>query len=305
MSGVWALQVLTYLAILVCLVVIVRKTIRYATAPMHLRWEIYPVPHEVGKEYGGSYLEETDWWTKPRHTSLVNEVKAMVPEMLLIETLWKHNRPMWFVSFPFHGGIYVSVGFVVLLIIGGIAQAAGGVVDASVGGLGTFLHYLTIVVGVIGMVSVAVGALGLLAKRSGEELRAQSAPADYFNLVFILLIAVVGLVAWATVDSSFSEIRSFMQGLVSLNPPDTLAGAVIAEVVLISLWLLYMPFTHMTHFVGKYFTYHTVRWEDAPNLRGSKLDQELGQLLQRRVSWAAPHIGEGTWVEVATREVTD
>ena len=29
-------------------------------------------------------------------------------------------------------------------------------------------------------------------------------------------------------------------------------------------WLAYIPLTHMSHFVGKYFTYHAVRWDDAP-----------------------------------------
>jgi len=46
------------------------KALRYATMPAHLRWELYPVAHEMGRaSYGGSYFEEVDWWTRPRQVS--------------------------------------------------------------------------------------------------------------------------------------------------------------------------------------------------------------------------------------------
>jgi len=62
----------------------------------------------------------------------------------------------------------------------------------------------------------------------------------------------------------------------------------------------------MMHFVAKYFTYHQVRWDDAPLVRGGPLEQELEQLLQQQVTWSAAHIGADggkNWVEVATGEV--
>ena len=48
------------------------RAYRYASAPEHLRWDLYPVAHEPNT-HGGSYLEEKDWWTKPRPTTLVGE----------------------------------------------------------------------------------------------------------------------------------------------------------------------------------------------------------------------------------------
>ena len=37
-----------------------------AASPLHVRWELYPVPHEGSKTvYGGSFMEEKDWWTQP------------------------------------------------------------------------------------------------------------------------------------------------------------------------------------------------------------------------------------------------
>jgi hypothetical protein len=57
----------------------------------------------------------------------------------------------------------------------------------------------------------------------------------------------------------------------------------------------------MTHFVGKYFTYHKVRWEDHPNIRGGKIEEAITKALGYRISWSAAHIKPGTtWAQAAT-----
>jgi len=301
---VWALQALTYLAVLVFVVFVGRKAAKYASAPMHLRWELYPVPHEAGKEYGGSYLEELDWWTKPRHTSLWEEIKGMVPEMLLIKTLWERNRSLWFVSYPFHGGIYVAIGFIALLVLGALVQLFGGKVVANGDWWQAGLYWLTVLAGVVSMVSVSLGCLGLLAMRTfNEGVRRYSVPADYFNLLFILAIAVSGLYAWLSVDQTFGQLRGYVAGLLTLSVAP-LSPALVVTAVLLTLFMIYLPFTHMTHFVGKFFTYHLVRWDDTPNEPGSAYERQLGVLLQRPIGWSAPHIGGGEgqkWVDAVTR----
>ena len=72
--------------------------------------------------------------------------------------------------------------------------------------------------------------------------------------------------------------------------------------------LAYIPFTHMSHFVGKYFTYHAVRWDDSVNRRGGDIEQRLAEYLTYRPTWAAPHIkadGTKTWADVATTNPTE
>ena len=59
------LLILSYLGIGVFVVVILGKIIKYFRMPLHVRWELYPVPHEKGREYGGSYFEELNWWKNP------------------------------------------------------------------------------------------------------------------------------------------------------------------------------------------------------------------------------------------------
>ena len=54
----------------------------------------------------------------------------------------------------------------------------------------------------------------------------------------------------------------------------------------------------MTHFIGKYFTYHKVLWEDEPNLRGSEIEEEVKKVLRYRVTWEAPHVKPGmSWAD--------
>jgi hypothetical protein len=63
----------------------------------------------------------------------------------------------------------------------------------------------------------------------------------------------------------------------------------------------YIPFTHMAHFVAKYFTYHAVRWDDAPNTEANA--RVMGRYLDYCPTWSAPHVGADgvkTWGEVAT-----
>lgn len=302
----WALQALTYLAVVVFVVFIARRAARYASTPMHLRWELYPVAHEVGRDYGGSFMEEVDWWTKPRHTSFVNMVKAMATEILLVKTLWEHNRKLWFVSYPFHGGIYVVIGFLALLALGALLQVLGWKPAAAADWWLAALHWLTVIVGLAGMALVSLGCLGLLARRTFDDgLRRYSTPADYFNLLFILSISGLGLYGWAFVDPSFGQLRTYVAGLLTLSPAP-LHPVLAATVVLVSAFLIYLPFTHMTHFVGKFFSYHNVRWDDTPNVLSAANQRALGEALVRPVTWSAPHIGGGQpgrkWVDVVTQE---
>ena len=73
-----------------------------AKLPMHLRWELSPVPHEKGKsQYGGSYLEEYDWWTKKREKSLINEAIYMGKEIFFLKGVFENNKKLWYFTCPY------------------------------------------------------------------------------------------------------------------------------------------------------------------------------------------------------------
>jgi len=58
----------------------------------------------------------------------------------------------------------------------------------------------------------------------------------------------------------------------------------------------------MSHMFMKFFAYHKIRWEHAPNFKGSKIEQAVLTNLKYNPTWSAPHIdgdGEKTWADIA------
>ena len=305
------LHILTYACFAIFVIAVAVKFYQYQTMPLHLRWEIYPVPHEGHKaHYGGSYFEEPDWFEQPRKVDKVSEVKHMLPEMLLLEAVYKNNRPLWFRTFPFHFGMYNMIAFLVLLNAGAVLQLAGYDIGAGVGRLGMAVHYATVVVGFLGIGLGVLGALSLLERRlMNEDLKDFTRPQDVFNLVFLLAVFVL-LLAVGVTDPTFAGLRNYVQSVITFDLAYTPASPVVmAAVALASLVVAYIPLTHMAHFVVKYFTYHNIRWEDAPNLKGGPFEAKIGEVLQYPVTWSAPHINptgaSKTWADVATEEVRE
>jgi hypothetical protein len=110
---------------------------------------------------------------------------------------------------------------------------------------------------------------------------------------------------WLSVDPSFDGSRGFITSLISFSPAEAMPFVATWHFMLVAVFLLWLPLTHMTHFVGKYFTYHKVRWEDHPNIRGSALESAVIEALDYRIKWSAPHIKTGgTWAEAATDKVS-
>jgi len=292
------LQIVTYISFIFIIVASFIKVRRIAGKPLHLRWELYPVPHEKGREHGGSYLEQLDWWAKPRRRSFFGMLTYMMREGLFFEKCYRNNRGLWYFTYPFHTGLFLLGGWLFLLFVGAMAMIFG--VTESIA-LITAIHYLTIGVGVAGFALSTIGSIGLLIKRSiDENLRLYSSPADYFNLTFILAIVLSGLCSWYFFDQGFAYAREFMKSLITFGPAPTNPAMTIG-IILLSLFLIYIPFTHMMHWLTKYFTYHRVCWDDAPNLGGGNIQDKVEELLNQPVTWSAPHIQPGKkWKEVVS-----
>ena len=120
------LLLISYLLLAVFVLAFAARSIRLARFPVHLRWELSPVPHEKGRgAYGGSYLEELNWWTKPREKDLLAEAVYMFKEIVFLKALFEHNRKLWWFSFPFHFGLYILTVAAGLLVLGGLAAVFG------------------------------------------------------------------------------------------------------------------------------------------------------------------------------------
>ena len=264
------------------------RAFKYATAPVHLRWDLYPVAHEPGRDHGGSYFEQLEWWTKKREKDHLAEIFAMAAEILLLKGVWENNRRLWWASFPFHWGLYLLVGTTLGLM-------------AVMVGLGS--PFVTVVLtagGVIGGGLTCLGALALLVMRSTDQkLRLYTTPLDRANLLVLVLFG--GLTVAIAVG--FPGMNDVPAGLVSLL---SFGGATIPavwalQIAVGALFLFYLPLTRMVHFFAKYFTYHQVRWDDQPIEENPKMASRIQAALAFGVDWSADHVGAGkTWGEVAT-----
>ena len=301
------IQYLTYVSLLIAFIAMFAKAFRYIKAPTHFRWELYPVPHEKGRaEYGGSYLEELDWWSKPRHSDKLKELKEMMSEILFLKGVYHHNRKVWLFSFPFHFGMYLCIGWLMLLLIGSIMQISGLQISAQSGIFVSGIHYLTIFCGYSGLILSGTGAAGLLQWRMFDnEQRRFNSPAEYINLLFFIVVVGITLFSQFGLDTNFSYLRGYVQSLLTLSSPVIPGTIFSAEIIAISLLIMYIPLTRMSHFVAKYFLYHSVRWNDEPNERGSKIEKDILELLKQKVAWQGPHIQTGKpWTDVV-KEMSD
>ena len=283
---------------------------RQMKLPLHVRWELYPVQHEAGKraEYGGSYMEEVNWWEGEKKSSLYNEIRYMVPEILFLRGLKKDNPRLWNISFPFHFGFYLLIGTLALLILGAFSMVLGFPIAPGRGILSSLVYYLTILLGFLGLTLGTVGTAALFRHRLRDpELRNYSSFSDYWNLAFILAFFLVGLLTWLFHDHAFDGARAYVYSLLpfggipaGMGGNRTFLGAM--SIILGSLLIAYIPLTHMSHMFMKYFMYHSVRWEDTPNLKGSRIEASVLGNLGLKPTWAAPHIGadgKKTWGEIA------
>ena len=103
-----------------------------------------------------------------------------------------------------------------------------------------------------------------------------------------------------------SEMGFFIGSLITFDSSITIAFPLSLHIVISLLFLVYLPLTDMIHFVAKYFTYHEIRWNDAP--RDEKMEKELRGLLAQPITWSATHAkagGKRSWVDVATAEMSD
>jgi nitrate reductase gamma subunit len=295
-----AIQILTYACILLFLGFVIGRVVKYVRTPVHVRWELYPVAHEKGRaEYGGSIFEEFEWWKKPREVDHLNELKEMFMEIIFMKGVYLHNRPLWIFSFPFHFGLYMIIGWLGILLFAAVMAAVGVSLG---GGFGVFLRYLAAFAGYGGLFLTALGSLGLLYRRIGDaDIRRYSTPAEYINLLFVLVVVVVALVVHLTSDPWFGMPVMYMHALVTFGETMPMPAMMQLELVLGSLLLAYIPMTRMAHFVAKYFLYHDVRWSDEPNPRGSKIEAQVKGVLGYKMNWKASHIETGkNWVEVGT-----
>jgi nitrate reductase gamma subunit len=200
-------------------------------------------------------------------------------------------------------GLYLSIGGLALLVLSAILQLMGSVPETSAPA--RYIQSFTTVLAVPGYIFGVVGCAGLIVKRlSDKALSNSSAPIDYLNLIWLGAIFATGVLVWME-DPGFSVSRAYLAGLMTFSAHSVpLKGIQIFNLLLFVGFIIYFPFTHMTHMVSKYFMWDKVKWDDEANVGDPAMDAKIKEYLGYPVGWSAPHIktegGEKSWAEVAT-----
>lgn len=299
MSGIFW-QVFTFSAIGIFLILIVYRIIAIARMPVHLRWELAPIPHEKVKgKYGGSYLEEYEWWRQQRRRSRIAPVIYIAAEIFLLKGVWKNNRTLWPFSFALHTGIYLIIITLVFHLINAIFIIAGAPDSTP-----NDFNSITAIIAAVGYLLGSLGAVGLILKRALDaNLRLFSTFATYFRLALLGGVFISGAFARFYADDFAGEMGLFVKKLITLDAGIAVTSPLAAHIIISLLFIIYLPLTDMVHFITKYFTYHAVRWNDAP--QDDKMQAKLRSMMAQPISWSATHVkadGEKNWTETITGE---
>jgi nitrate reductase gamma subunit len=282
------LTLLCWFAIIFFFAATARKAMEYAKKPMHGRQDLYPIPLEDSEraKYGGSYYEDQKWFEKPRKKNELGMVIDMLGEMLFIKKLFKKQQKFWWISYSLHLGIYLFIGTLLL---------AGASVILPLGGILAALLGLAVnVCGLASGILVCVGTAGLLVKRIVDrEFRSYTTPQEYFNLAALFAGGASGLIAFAANKFSYKHYKKVIYSMLHFKSLKSLNKPTVVHLLIICGLLVYIPLCKMSHYVGKYFTFHNVIWDNDPNLPGSKVEKkvidEAGIKPAPEMQWAAPH----------------
>lgn len=283
------LTLICWVALIAFIGLSVKKFMEYGKLPQHGRQDLYPIPLEDESRihYGGSYHEEDKWYEKKHSHNLKGELIDMGMEMLFIKKLFVNQNSLWWVSYSLHLGMYAAIAWSVLCLIG--AFLTGGVLGAAV-------SFLIILAGIIAGVLMTVGCIGLLFKRIFiSEYSRYTTPQEYFNLVILLATSAAGLVCWLN-DKTFEFGKAIAHGMFTFSAvdPAVVTPALYVFVLLLAFISFYIPLTKLSHYVGKYYTFHSVIWDNRPNLPGSDVEANIIAAANKpknpnALKWEAPH----------------
>lgn len=289
---VWMIA-FAWLSVNIFLAVALWKITRVTAQPLSLRWEVYPVPHESKerREYGGSYMEEVNWAATALRPSRLPGLLEIAKEVIYLKRVREFNRyGLWAISLAMHWGLYFGVWTIGLLAVEQI--------------LGTTFPF-TPVVGGVAFALGAIGSVGIIVKRlTNAELGLYTVPADLFNLGWVAALFILGIVG-GLMDTTFAGYRAYIGSVLTFKPT-TIPPVVLIHFIALELFMIYMPFTKIIHYIGKYFTFEQTLWDDAFKAQNSTTDKKVQQQLGYAMTWNAPHIARGkTWLEQTQLTATE
>jgi nitrate reductase gamma subunit len=278
---------LTYAAVVFFFVTCAVRVVKIARLPVHLRWELAPLPLKKDKSGTNRHPQK----------SLAAIVIYMAREIFFQFSVWKNNRTLWPFSLSMHLGIFLVILSALINILNAIliiAAVPTAVVEV--------FQRIVAVVAIISYIVGCVGVIGLILKRVFDKnLRPFSSFVTYFRLIFLAAVFASGIAAWFSVPDFSTATSEFVHNVFTLNTGFNVAVPLVVHIIISVLFLIYLPLTDMIHFMTKFFLYHAVRWNDEP--QDKKMLSKLKELSTQTLSWSAPHAPtHKNWTQLAVEK---
>jgi nitrate reductase gamma subunit len=210
-------------------------------------------------------------------------------------------------SLLFHFGLYLAIVATLCAVL--IAAAGLFLTSSGIVGIVSALAPLVKIAGMLAAAFIVAGALWLLVHRMADPGMKNSTHAgDIFNLLFFIAAFSLLIGGYLRRAPGTASLGEFAHGVVDFDRSLRIAPIFAAGAILAAALAAYIPFTHMAHFIAKYFTWHAVRWDDRRNDRGSAIERKISAALNYRPTWSAPHMGadgKRTWSEIAAVNPTE
>ena len=239
-------------------------------------------------------MEEFGWWEQQPTRRRIAVWLHIVFEVVSLRSLRTNRHGLHIASLFLHWGVYLW--FVTSIYFWGAALFREISLDVA-----EAIRVLGLSGGVSGLLGVGL----LLGKRVADpELRSFTKPTRLVALVFLgLLFASRILLVLPDIGSIGREV-ALLRSVIGLAPFPGVDMISFMDTALSAMFVILIPWTHFSHSFAKYFTFHSVKWNDESASEGSKLERLIGLKLDNTPTWTAGHIhrggGTGNWKKVAS-----
>lgn len=249
--------IIPYAAILLFIIGFVRKVIKWGRSPVPFR-----IPTTCGQQKSLPWI---------RHSKLENPSGAagvigrMILEVFLFRSLFRNlkselhggtvtygsNKWLWLGGLAFHVSFFVvlvrHLRFFMERVPGFVNQ-----IDALDGFMQVGVPHLLL----SGVALVAAGTYLFLRRVFNPQARYISLAADYFALFLIVGIGLTGIIMRYITKVDVVRVKELTMGLVSMqmSVPDGIGTVFFIHLFLISVLLVYFPFSKLMHLGGVFLS---------------------------------------------------
>jgi nitrate reductase gamma subunit len=189
--------------------------------------------------------------------------KRLAEEILCFSSLFKADGFLWMAAWLFHASlVLLFVGHLGGLVIPKFAEATLGLNESQ------FEHLAQVSGSAVGIVAIATVLWLLIRRMTAERPRAISTFSDFFALILLLLILGTGNHMRFMGGLDILQARQFVGGWLAFHPVPPPSNPVFAaHVLLVSVLLVYIPFSKLVHIGGAALFSPTLNQRNDPRER--------------------------------------